>query len=240
MPPTQQEAEAAIRTLIEYMGDDWLMVIDESHIAVPQVGGMFRGDRARKSTLVEFGFRMPSALDNRPLRFDEFEGLLKNVIHVSATPGNYEIEHSGDRVVEQVIRPTGLLDPTVDVRPAGIQVDDGLAEIRSRVAAGDRVLVTVLTTTMQNYDLATHTGRDPALVRAFFEQCERRPAAPSEGCSGVALASAAHAWALRDDRTLPRHRNHTHFEEIERAAKAALEATRKSRAAARLERSGAG
>ncbi|MFT7520517.1 MAG: excinuclease ABC subunit B, partial [Kiritimatiellia bacterium] len=121
-------------TLIEYMGESWLLIIDESHIAVPQVRGMYKGDRSRKETLVDFGFRMPSAMDNRPLRFDEFEGLVQNAIYVSATPGDYEIEQSGDNVVEQIIRPTGLLDPTVEVRPAGVQVDDALAEIRDRAS----------------------------------------------------------------------------------------------------------
>ncbi len=135
-------------TLIEYFPKGWLLVVDESHIAIPQVGGMFRGDRARKTTLVDFGFRMPSALDNRPLRFDEFEAMVDNAVYVSATPGDYELTNSGDHVVEQIIRPTGLLDPTVEVRPAGIQVDDALKEIRDRVAKGDRVLVTVLTKRM--------------------------------------------------------------------------------------------
>lgn len=135
-------------TLIEYFPKGWLLMVDESHIAIPQVGGMFRGDRARKSTLVDFGFRLPSAMDNRPLRFDEFEAMVDNAVYVSATPGNYELEHSGEHVVEQIIRPTGLLDPTVEVRPAGIQVDDALKEIRDRVEAGDRVLVTVLTKRM--------------------------------------------------------------------------------------------
>jgi excinuclease ABC subunit B len=135
-------------TLIEYFPKGWLLVVDESHIAIPQVGGMFKGDRARKTTLVDFGFRLPSALDNRPLRFDEFEELVDAAVYVSATPGTYELEHSGERVVEQIIRPTGLLDPTVEVRPASVQVDDALANIRARVAAGDRVLVTVLTKRM--------------------------------------------------------------------------------------------
>ncbi|MFK7926832.1 MAG: excinuclease ABC subunit UvrB [Myxococcota bacterium] len=135
-------------TLIEYFPKGWLLVVDESHVAVPQVGGMYKGDRARKETLVDFGFRMPSAMDNRPLRFDEFEGLVEQAVYVSATPGNYEKEYSEDRVVEQVIRPTGLLDPTVEVRPAGIQVDDALKEIRDRVERGHRVLVTVLTKRM--------------------------------------------------------------------------------------------
>jgi len=135
-------------TLVEYLGDDWLLIVDESHIAVPQVGGMYRGDRARKTTLVDFGFRLPSALDNRPLKFDEFQNRVKQSIYVSATPGDWEVGKSGDHIVEQIIRPTGLLDPTVEVRPAQIQVDDALHEIRIRVERSERVLVTVLTKRM--------------------------------------------------------------------------------------------
>ena len=135
-------------TLLEYVGKRWLLIVDESHITIPQVGGMSRGDRARKEVLVEYGFRLPSAMDNRPLRFEEFEAVLDQVIHVSATPADWEIQKSEGHLVQQIIRPTGLLDPTIEVRPAGIQVDDTLAEIRTRVAAGDRVLVTVLTKRM--------------------------------------------------------------------------------------------
>ncbi len=135
-------------TLLEYFPEDWLLIVDESHIAIPQVGGMFRGDRARKETLVEYGFRLPSALDNRPLRFDEFEAMIHQCVHVSATPASWEIQQAGERVVEQLIRPTGLLDPTLEVVPARVQVDDALGRIRARVAEGDRVLVTVLTKRM--------------------------------------------------------------------------------------------
>ena len=134
--------------LLEYFPEDWLLVIDESHVAVPQVGGMYRGDRARKETLVRHGFRLPSALDNRPLRFDEFEERVGQVMYVSATPGPYELEKTAGLVVEQVIRPTGLLDPVVEVRPATGEVDDLLDEIREVVAAGHRVLVTTLTKRM--------------------------------------------------------------------------------------------
>ena len=134
--------------LLEYFPEDWLLVVDESHVAVPQVGGMFKGDRARKETLVRHGFRLPSALDNRPLRFDEFEETVRQVIYVSATPGPYELEKTKGLVTEQVIRPTGLLDPPVEVRPAVGEVDDLLDEIRSVVAAGHRVLVTTLTKRM--------------------------------------------------------------------------------------------
>ena len=135
-------------TLLEYLPRDWLLVVDESHIAIPQVGGMFRGDRARKETLVEHGFRLPSALDNRPLTFEEFEGIVHQAIFVSATPADWELDKSGARVVEQVIRPTGLLDPTVEVVPAAIQVDDALDRIRQTTARGLRTLVTVLTKRM--------------------------------------------------------------------------------------------
>ncbi|MBW1881276.1 MAG: excinuclease ABC subunit UvrB [Deltaproteobacteria bacterium] len=135
-------------TLIEYFPRDWLLIVDESHVAIPQVGGMYRGDRSRKETLVEHGFRLPSALDNRPLKFEEFQEMVANAIHVSATPGPWEMERAGRRVVEQIIRPTGLLDPTIEVRPAAIQVDDALEEIRRRVRAGTRVLITVLTKRM--------------------------------------------------------------------------------------------
>ncbi len=132
-------------TLLNYFPDDWVMFIDESHVAVPQVGAMFKGDRSRKETLVEHGFRLPSALDNRPLRFGEFESLVRQVVHVSATPSKYELEHSANHVVEQVVRPTGLLDPPIEVRPAATQVDDLLAELRKNTAAGWRALVTTLT-----------------------------------------------------------------------------------------------
>jgi excinuclease ABC subunit B len=134
--------------LVDYFPRDFLMVIDESHVAVPQIGGMFRGDRARKQTLVDFGFRLPSALDNRPLKFDEFEVRAPTVIYMSATPGDYELERAGGVVVEQIIRPTGLVDPVVEIRPVGNQVDDLLGEIRARVARGQRVLVTTLTKRM--------------------------------------------------------------------------------------------
>jgi len=135
-------------TLYDYFPDDMLVVLDESHVSVPQIGGMFRGDRARKETLVEFGWRLPSALDNRPLRFDEWESRAKQRLYVSATPADYELEKSGGVVVEQIIRPTGLTDPTVEVRPAAGQVDDLLGQVRARAEAGERVLVTTLTKRM--------------------------------------------------------------------------------------------
>ena len=131
-------------TLIDYLPADALLFIDESHVTVPQVGGMYKGDRSRKENLVEYGFRLPSALDNRPLKFEEFERLMPQTVFVSATPADYETKHQG-QVVEQLVRPTGLIDPRVEVRPATTQVDDLLPEIKRRVAAGERVLVTVLT-----------------------------------------------------------------------------------------------
>lgn len=134
-------------TLFDYLPDNALLVVDESHVTVSQIGGMYRGDRSRKETLVEYGFRLPSALDNRPMRFDEWERISPQTIFVSATPGDYEAEHSG-RVVEQLVRPTGLLDPLIEVRPATTQVDDLLSEIHKRVDQGDRILVTTLTKRM--------------------------------------------------------------------------------------------
>lgn len=135
-------------TLFDYLPADGLLVIDESHVTIPQIGGMYRGDRARKETLVEYGFRLPSALDNRPMKFEEFEALAPQTIYVSATPGPYELEKSGDEVVDQVVRPTGLLDPVIEVRPVATQVDDLLSEIRTRAAINERVLVTTLTKRM--------------------------------------------------------------------------------------------
>ena len=133
--------------LFDYLPEDSLLFIDESHVTIPQLGGMYRGDRSRKETLVEYGFRLPSALDNRPLRFDEFERIAPQTIYVSATPGRYEGEHAA-QVVEQLVRPTGLVDPEVEVRPAGTQVDDVLSEINARVERNERVLITTLTKRM--------------------------------------------------------------------------------------------
>ena len=142
-------------TLIDYFPDDFLIVIDESHATVPQIGGMYEGDRSRKQNLINYGFRLPSALDNRPLRFPEFEHRVKQAIYVSATPGKYEIENSKGRVVEQIIRPTGLIDPPMIIRPISGQVDNLLGEIRSRAESGERVLVTTLTKKMSE-DLTDH------------------------------------------------------------------------------------
>jgi excinuclease ABC subunit B len=135
-------------TLLDYFPKDWLLIVDESHITVPQVGGMYRGDRSRKKTLVEFGFRLPSALDNRPLGFEEFLGHLHQAVHVSATPGDWEVEQAGGRVVEQIIRPTGLMDPQLEIRPASGQVDDLLGELKEVAGRGERALVTTLTKRM--------------------------------------------------------------------------------------------
>lgn len=151
-------------TLLDYFPDDFLVVLDESHITVPQLGAMYRGDRSRKETLVEHGFRLPSALDNRPLRFSEWQERVGQVIHVSATPGAWEIEQTGGVIIEQVIRPTGLLDPKVSVRPTKHQVDDLLAEIRKRVAQDERVLITTLTKRMAE-DLTEYYGELGVRVR---------------------------------------------------------------------------
>ncbi|MEI7614258.1 MAG: excinuclease ABC subunit UvrB [Betaproteobacteria bacterium] len=150
-------------TLIDYLPTDALMFIDESHVSIPQVGAMFKGDRSRKENLVNYGFRLPSALDNRPLKFEEYEALLRQSIFVSATPSEYESAHQG-QVVEQVVRPTGLVDPTIIVRPASSQVDDLLSEIRLRVANGERVLVTTLTKRMSE-ELTDYLGENGVRVR---------------------------------------------------------------------------
>jgi excinuclease ABC subunit B len=142
---TGRDPGAPPPTLLEYFPKDWLLIVDESHVSVPQIGGMYRGDRARKMSLVEHGFRLPSALDNRPLNFEEWEKGLNQTLYVSATPGEYELAKTGGEVVEQVIRPTGLLDPVVEIRPATLQVDNLLGEIRKRVEKNERVLVTTLT-----------------------------------------------------------------------------------------------
>ncbi|HDO1327265.1 excinuclease ABC subunit UvrB [Aeromonas veronii] len=151
-------------TLFDYLPGDGLLIIDESHVTVPQIGAMFKGDRSRKETLVEYGFRLPSALDNRPLKFDEFEALMPQTVFVSATPSTYELEKSGGDVVQQVVRPTGLLDPEIEVRPVTTQVDDLLSEIRKRVAVEERVLVTTLTKRMAE-DLTEYLAEHDVKVR---------------------------------------------------------------------------
>jgi excinuclease ABC subunit B len=157
-------------TLFDYLPADALLVVDESHVTVPQLGGMYKGDRSRKETLVEYGFRLPSALDNRPLRFDEWERLAPQTIFVSATPGPYEASRS-DRVVEQVVRPTGLVDPDVEIRPARTQVDDLLSEVRLRVARRERVLVTTLTKRMAE-DLTEYLDEHGVKVRYLHSDIE--------------------------------------------------------------------
>ncbi len=158
-----RQAGEAPPTLFDYLPEDCLLFIDESHVSVPQIGGMYRGDRSRKETLVEYGFRLPSALDNRPLRFDEFERMSPQTIFVSATPGDYEEKFSG-AVVEQVVRPTGLVDPVIEVRPATTQVDDVLSEINKRVALKERVLITTLTKRMAE-DLTDYLAEHGVRVR---------------------------------------------------------------------------
>ncbi|MBI3432881.1 MAG: excinuclease ABC subunit UvrB [Hydrogenophilales bacterium] len=150
-------------TLIDYLAKDALMFMDESHVTVTQVGGMYKGDRSRKENLVDYGFRLPSALDNRPLKFEEFEALMPQTVFVSATPAKYEAEHVG-QVVEQVVRPTGLVDPVVEVRPVGTQVDDLMSEARKRIAVGERVLVTTLTKRMAE-DLTDYLAEHGIKVR---------------------------------------------------------------------------
>ncbi|KYK84251.1 excinuclease ABC subunit B, partial [Aggregatibacter actinomycetemcomitans serotype d str. SA508] len=151
-------------TLFDYMPSDAILIIDESHVTVPQIGGMYRGDRSRKETLVEYGFRLPSALDNRPLRFEEFERLAPQTIYVSATPGPYELEKSGGEIIDQVVRPTGLLDPQIEIRPVSIQVDDLLSEARHRADKNERVLVTTLTKKMAE-DLTDYLDEHGIRVR---------------------------------------------------------------------------
>ncbi|MCP4474291.1 MAG: excinuclease ABC subunit UvrB [Gammaproteobacteria bacterium] len=158
-----REAGQPPPTLLEYLPDNALLFIDESHVTLPQLGGMYRGDRSRKETLVQYGFRLPSALDNRPLRFDEFEQLAPQRVFVSATPSNYEHEH-GAEVIEQIVRPTGLLDPELEVRPVATQVDDLLSEIHQRVAQQQRVLVTTLTKRMSE-DLTEYLAEHNVKVR---------------------------------------------------------------------------
>ena len=157
-------------TLYDYLPDEALVIADESHVSIPQLGAMYKGDRSRKETLVEYGFRLPSALDNRPLRFEEWEGLTPQIIYVSATPGAYEAEHEGNRV-EQVVRPTGLIDPKLEVRPAVTQVDDLLSEVRQVTAKEERVLVTVLTKRMAE-DLTDYLAEHGVRVRYLHSDIE--------------------------------------------------------------------
>ena len=161
-------------TLVDYLPEDALMFLDESHVLIGQFGGMYNGDRARKTTLVEYGFRLPSALDNRPLKFEEYEAKMRQAVFVSATPADYEKTHAG-QVVEQLVRPTGLIDPAVEVRPAGHQVDDVLQEIRERVDKGERVLITTLTKRMaeQLTDYLTDNGVKVRYLHSDVDTVER-------------------------------------------------------------------
>ena len=168
---TQREIGAPPPTLFDYLPKDTLVIIDESHQSIPQIRGMYNGDRARKQTLVDFGFRMPSALDNRPLRFEEWEQRIGQAIYVSATPAAYELTQAGGEVVEQIIRPTGLLDPVVEVRPVRGQIDDLLGEVRLRVERGERVLVTTLTKKMSE-DLADYYGDLGVRVRYMHSEID--------------------------------------------------------------------
>ncbi|WP_017446345.1 excinuclease ABC subunit UvrB [Gayadomonas joobiniege] len=151
-------------TLLDYLPENGIMMIDESHVTVPQIGAMYKGDRARKENLVEYGFRLPSALDNRPLKFNEFESIATQSIYISATPGPYELDKSGSDIAEQVVRPTGLLDPEIEVRPVATQVDDLMSEARKRIAAGERVLATTLTKRMAE-DLTDYLNEHDIKVR---------------------------------------------------------------------------
>ena len=161
---------AAPPTLIDYLPPDALMFIDESHVTIPQIGGMYKGDRARKENLVNFGFRLPSALDNRPLRFDEFERIMRQSVFISATPSVYEAEHAG-QIVEQVVRPTGLIDPIIEIRPATNQVDDLMSEVNLRVTLGERILVTTLTKRMAE-DLTDYFSEHGIKVRYLHSDIE--------------------------------------------------------------------
>ena len=158
-------------TLFDYLPADALLVVDESHVTIPQIGAMYKGDRSRKETLVEFGFRLPSALDNRPLKFEEWEARAPRSVYVSATPGPYELREAGDEIVELVVRPTGLVDPEVEIRPVATQVDDLLGEIHERVAMGDRVLVTTLTKRMAE-NLTEYLSEHDVKVRYLHSDVE--------------------------------------------------------------------
>ena len=168
---TRREPGEPPPTLFDYLPADGLLVIDESHVTVPQLGAMYKGDRSRKETLVEFGFRMPSAMDNRPLRFEEWEQRVPRAIYVSATPRAYELDKSGEAVIELVVRPTGLVDPEVEVRPVRTQIDDLLSEVHKRVAMGDRVLVTTLTKRMSE-NLTEYLAEHDVKVRYLHSDIE--------------------------------------------------------------------
>jgi excinuclease ABC subunit B len=159
-----REPNSRPSNLFDYFPDDFLLIVDESHVTIPQIRGMYLGDRSRKQTLVDYGFRLPSALDNRPMKYEEFMGMLNQVIFVSATPADYELELSGGVIVEQIIRPTGLLDPEIEVRPIKGQIDDLIAEIRTKTALRERTLVTTLTKKMAE-DLSDYLDKIGIKVR---------------------------------------------------------------------------
>jgi len=167
---TRREPGSRPACLLDYFPDDFLVIVDESHVSIPQIGGMYAGDRSRKETLVEFGFRLPSALDNRPLNFSEFEMIAKNIMYVSATPADYELDH-GDAIVEQIIRPTGLLDPVTEIRPTEGQIDNLLVEIRKRAANNQRVLITTLTKKMSE-DLTDYYANIGVRVRYMHSEID--------------------------------------------------------------------
>jgi excinuclease ABC subunit B len=197
---------AAPPCLLDYFAKDFLLVIDESHVTIPQIGGMYRGDRSRKQTLVEYGFRLPSALDNRPLNFTEFESLIRQIIFVSATPADYEINQSGGVLVEQLIRPTGLIDPVVEVRPAKDQVDDVLAEIRQVVTGGHRVLVTTLTKRMAEdlTEYLTDIGVKTRYLHSDIETLER-PTSCAIYASASLMSSSASTFYAKDSTSQRSH-----------------------------------
>ena len=159
-------------TLMDFFPEDFLLVVDESHVTLPQVRGMYNGDRARKQILVDYGFRLPSALDNRPLKFDEFNSKINQAIYISATPGDYELELVNNKYVEQIIRPTGLLDPTIEVRPTKGQIDDIVSEIRKRIERNERVLITTLTIRMSE-ELTNYLDIKVAYLHSEIKTLER-------------------------------------------------------------------
>ncbi len=190
-PLSGRPAGSTPETLYNFFPDDFLLVIDESHVTVPQVRGMYAGDRSRKTTLVEHGFRLPSALDNRPLKFEEWESKIHQAIYVSATPGPYELEQSGGEFVEQVIRPTGLLDPIIELHPAKNQVPHLLEAIRERSALGERVLVTTLTKRMAE-DLSFYLDDKGFAVNGFIANSMRLNV--SRSCNRYAKG-ASNVWS---------------------------------------------
>ena len=211
---------SAPHTLLDYFPSDFVVFVDESHQTVPQIGGMYEGDRSRKQTLVDFGFRLPSALDNRPLRFDEFLEKVPQLVFVSATPGAYELRHS-TRVAEQLIRPTGIVDPEVELRPTKNQIDDLLNEIRRREEAGERVLVTTLTKKMAE-DLTDYLLEAGVKARYLHSRSTRSSGSRSSASCGSAstTCSSASTCSARGS-TCPRCRSSRSSTPTRRASSAA-------------------